>query len=173
MVCDVGCGALGGGRWLIPLLDRGHYCGIEPNVTWVTEGTRRFIDPAVLEVKSPRFDHNANFDLTVFGEEFTHVLLRSIWTHAAKSQIEACLDGFAATAAPGGVMLSSVFPIRPGRRDYKGSEWVGRSHESNVPGVISHSPRWLYSACRRRGLKVTLVPRWPVMHQLWVKVTAR
>ena len=27
---DIGCGNLRGGRWLIPLLAPGHYCGIEP-----------------------------------------------------------------------------------------------------------------------------------------------
>jgi hypothetical protein len=31
MLLDIGCGCLRGGRWVIPLLATGHYCGLEPN----------------------------------------------------------------------------------------------------------------------------------------------
>lgn len=173
MLCDVGCGALRGGRWTIPLLDPGHYCGIEPSADWLDYGLEHFVEPAVRDAKQPRFDHNLNFDMSVFGERFTHVILRSIWTHADKQQIGQSLDSFRASAAPEAVMLSSILPRAPWRRDYKGEGWVGRSHECDVPGMVSHSFRWLYQACESRGLKIVPVARRPYCSQFWLRVTLR
>jgi hypothetical protein len=96
-VLDVGCGVLRGGRWIIPLLDAEHYCGIEPQEHLIERGLREFVDPAVVELKRPRFDHNDRFDFSPFGVRFTHFMARSVWTHASKPQVERC-----STASPSG-----------------------------------------------------------------------
>ena len=86
--------------WLIPLLDTRHYCGVEPNRGMVERGLRDYLDPAVVALREPRFSFNDEFDLSEFDTEFTHMLLRSVWTHATKPQIEQCLDAFAKWATP-------------------------------------------------------------------------
>ena len=123
-VADIGCGALRGGRWVIPLLDPGHYCGVEPNRSMVAAGLEQNLDPEVLRLKRPRFSYNSEFDLSEFDTRFSHVLMRSVWTHASKRQIEASLDSIATWGTKDVVVLTSV--IEPSRnplnrrRDYQG-----------------------------------------------------
>jgi hypothetical protein len=92
-VLDIGCGCLRAGYWLIHFLDPDCYFGIEPNRAMLETGLSSLLEPGLAEAKRPRFDHNADFNLTVFGERFDFVLARSIWTHASKTQIETMLDG--------------------------------------------------------------------------------
>jgi hypothetical protein len=179
-VADIGCGALRGGRWLIPLLDPGHYCGVEPNKEMLQRGLRDYLDPDLVLLKRPQFSYNDRFDLSEFGVQFTHVMLRSVWTHSAKSQIESCLDSIATFGTSDVVALASLVPRvtswrRPWRlrSDYKGMQWVGRSHESDQPGLVWHSMGWLRSACAQRGLVVRPWLRKPVGDQYWVRVTRR
>ena len=118
-------------------------------------GLRILLEPGVASDKNPRFDHNADFNLTVFDQSFDFVVARSIWTHASKAQIGTMLDGFVSTAHRSGLLLTSY--MRPSilRRDYKGTEWIGRSHESDLGGImVRHSLLWIRNACRRRGLVV-------------------
>jgi hypothetical protein len=171
---DVGCGALRGGRWLIPLLEPGHYCGIEPAESMLARGLRDFVPAEILEIKRPRFDHNDRFDFSVFNVRFTHVLARSIWTHAAKVQIEAMLDGFAACGTDDAVFLASFHPAGdPGEReDYEGEDWVGRSHQSEEGGTVGHSWSWIAEACEARQLTAALLNRDPLQKkgQVWCAV---
>ena len=153
-VVDLGCGVLRAGYWLIHFLDPGCYHGIEPSMTRLDAGRNFILEPEILQAKEPRFDTNANFDTGVFGVKFDFFLAYSIWTHASKPQIETMLDNFVRDSAPGAVFLTSVFPAGWRGRDYRGTEWFGTSHESDVPGVIHHSMRWIRSECRRRGLHV-------------------
>jgi len=175
VVADIGCGALRGGRWIIPLLEAGHYCGVEPNQAMVDRGLREFVDADIARLKSPRFSFNSDFDLSEFDVLFTHVLMRSIWTHCSKQQIEKSLDAVVRFGSPDVVLLTSV--VKPSRNpfsaksDYKGDSWVGRSHESDVPGVVAHSFPWLRKACRTRGLSMAHWRRRPVNDQIWLRIT--
>lgn len=170
-VLDIGCGCLRGGRWIIPLLDAGHYCGIEPNRDMLQYGLSRIVDPEIVRLKRPRFDHNDRFDLTVFNMTFTHFIARSVWTHADKSQIGAMLDGVAKTGTADAIFLTSYQPAHWYRNDdYRGSGWVGRSHESDQSGMIRHSYSWIARACRERGLAVSRVDRRVVNGQPWLAV---
>src|SRR5262245_38683866 len=92
-VLDIGCGCLRGGYWLIHFLDEGCYFGIEPNVSMLDAGIRILLEPGLADLKKPRFDHNADFDFTVFKEKFDFLVARSIWSHASKQQIQTMLDG--------------------------------------------------------------------------------
>jgi hypothetical protein len=155
-VIDVGCGGLRAGYWLIHFLDRGRYHGIEPRQSSVDTARAQLLEPGLEDAKAPRFDYNGDFDLSVFGIAPRFVLARSIWTHTAKSQIEALLDSFAAVAAPDALLLASYIPAAsPGserrsdrlmarlqslarrngaprphkahRRDYQGTGWAGHT----------------------------------------------
>jgi len=173
-VLDVGCGALRGGRWVIPLLEPGHYCGIEPAEAMLARGLRDFVPAGIIEIKRPRFDNNDRFDFSVFGVHFTHVMARSIWTHASKPQIEVMLDGFAEWATEDGVFLASFFPSGDSLQgeDYSGDEWVGRSHLSEEKGTVGHALSWIERACENRRLVATRLDREPLREesQVWCAV---
>jgi len=168
-VLDIGCGALRGGYWIMRVLDPGCYFGIEPNREMLQAGLDHLVEPDVLARAQPRFDYNDRFDFAVFGVKFDFYVARSIWTHSSKTQLEAMLDGFVATAAPEAMMLASILPVTEKRPDYKGGAWIGRSHESDDPGTVAHDWAWLETACRVRGLSIAETgPN--VLNQVWVEV---
>src|SRR5580700_8143524 len=103
-VLDVGCGCLRAGYWLMHFLDAGCYFGIEPSEEVLQAGLDCIVEPETVARPQPHFSTNADFDFSPFGVRFDFVLARSIWTHAAKAQIERMLTEFAATGADGAVM---------------------------------------------------------------------
>jgi len=171
-VLGLGCGCPRAGYWLIHFLDPGHYCGIEPRRDRVELGLRHLLEPGVVEAKRPRFDHNQEFDSSVFGMRFHFFLARSIWSHAAKPQISGMLDGFVRDGRPSGVFLASYLPAGPGRPDYQGASWVGTSHESDQPGVVYHDARWVREQCHARGLSVDPLGRFDFGGQTWLLIRA-
>lgn len=169
-LCEIGAGCLRTACWLIPFLDAGGYCGIEPHRGRVAWGLEALIAPDLRAEKTPRFDFNDGFDTSVFGERFDFFLAGSIWTHAAKHHIETMLDGFLRDAAPGATYLASWLAPRTPEEDYLGDTWVGTSHESDVAGVIRHDFRWIEEQCARRGLSVEKVPGPAFDGQTWLRV---
>jgi hypothetical protein len=166
-VLEVGCGCLRTGFWFIDYLQPDRYCGIEPNGEMLAAG-REVLLRTVEAEKRPRFDTNDRFDFGVFGRKFDLVFAYSIWSHAPKASIARMLEQFRATGNPGAKFIASWFPDKP---DYAGSEWVGRSHRSQTPGVIGHREPWLRSTCEALGLQfqryrsplVTLGQTWAVV----------
>lgn len=151
-VLDIGCGCLRNGYWLIHFLDKGCYFGIEPNTDMLDAGLRILLEPELADLKSPRFDHNSAFDFGVFEDRFDFFVARSIWTHASKQQILTMLDGFVSTANTKGIFITSYKKPTLFKRDYKGEKWVGRSHESETPGIVRHRLGWISAECVKRGL---------------------
>jgi hypothetical protein len=88
-VLDIGCGCLRVGYWLIHFLNPRCYFGMEPNRRMLEAGIEKILEPGLIDLKRPRFDCNADFDFSVFGERFDFFVARSIWTHASKTQIKA------------------------------------------------------------------------------------
>lgn len=166
-VLDVGCGVLRAGYWLIRFLDPGCYFGIEPNRAMLKAGQDIIVPPHVLASKRPSFDSNDRFDFAVFGATFDLVIARSIWTHASPAQIATMLDQFRATA-PQGVMLASIKECPWYRRQYRGTQWVGKSHESTEGGIVRYRFSWIAAECRRRDLCATRLDR--EHGQTWVRV---
>ena len=169
-VVDIGCGVLRGGYWLIHFLDPGCYCGIEPHVERLEMGVNVILEPETLEAKRPRFDTNPHFDTSVFGEKFDFFLAYSIWTHASKAQIQTMLDSFLCDAKGEGVFFTSYLPSGWGRPDYQGDHWNGTSHESDVPGCIYHSLRWIKAECERRGLVTRELGKDKYYGQSWIEI---
>jgi hypothetical protein len=170
---DIGCGVLRGGYWLIHFLKPGCYSGIEPHTGRLEMGTRSILEPEVLSAKRPRFDSNPHFDTSVFGEKFDFFLAYSIWTHAAKPQIQTMLDAFLRDATESATFLTSYLPAGWRHRDYQGDKWYGTSHESDTPGCIHHSRRWIKAECERRGLTVRELGRDKTYSQSWLAITRR
>ena len=171
-VLDIGCGCLRGGYWLIHFLDKGCYFCIEPNVEMLEAGRRILLEPGLSDLKKPQFDHNADFDFTVFGEKFDCFVARSIWTHTSKQQIQTMLDGFVSTANSGGIFLTSYVKPTKFKKDYMGIEWVGKSHESNTPGIVHHSFDWIQAECEKRGLDAQEINEeaYNFGDQIWIRI---
>jgi hypothetical protein len=125
----------------------------------------------VIEVKRPRFDTNPDFDLTVFAQTFDFIIADSIWTHAAKRQIEAMLDSLLKVIHERSILLASYLPAGPGLGpDYQGPSWFGTSHESDVVGVIRHDLGWILDQCRRRSLIVQELAALTLDDQSWLSI---
>jgi SAM-dependent methyltransferase len=172
-VLDVGCGCLRGGYWLIHFLDRGRYFGIEPHAIMLQKGIDFVLGPDLLTGKQPRFDTNDRFDFSVFNEKFDVLIARSIWSHASKAQVQTMLDGFLANSSPEAFFLTSYYPasLWPWRkRDYVGTEWRGKSHQSSSPDQICHSFRWITEQVKTRGMYVRQLPDLVLNGQYWIKI---
>lgn len=172
-VLDIGCGVLRAGYWLIHFLDAGGYHGIEPHPGRLEIGKHTVLEPEVLASKRPRFDSNANFDTSVFGEKFDFFLAYSIWTHASKTQIQVMLDGFLRDSKKQAVFLTTYLPASWRFPDYQGDKWNGTSHECDVPGCIRHSRRWIRDECERRGLIVRELGKDRTHAQSWLEIKRR
>ncbi|HYN22734.1 MAG TPA: glycosyltransferase [Thermoanaerobaculia bacterium] len=168
---DIGCGCLRGGYWLIHFLQPGCYCGIEPRKDRLQLGLSHLFAPTELADKQPRFDHNPEFDSSVFGERFDFFLARSIWTHASKPQIARMLDAFLRDTDPAAKFLTSYVPPEPPHRpELMGEAWIGTGLESSVPGIAYHSFEWIERECRARGLEVRETSQNDYGGQRWVLV---
>ena len=167
---DIGCGALCGGYWMIHFLEAGNYHGIEPNTAMFNAGVEHLLEPGLLEEKRPRFLHNDRYDFSGFNEMFDYFHAHSIWTHAPKKDIEKMLDGFVEHTNPGARFLTSFKAPHLFRPDYTGDAWVGRSHESDDPGICRHSFKWIQQACSARGLTVELLKGEKIHKQKWILV---
>jgi SAM-dependent methyltransferase len=170
-VVDIGCGVLRAGYWLIHFLDPECYFGIEPSRERLDVGTGTVLEPETRAAKRPRFDTNASFDTSVFGETFDFFLAYSIWTHASRTQIRGMLDSFLRDASEDGVFLTTVLPARWWHRSYRGEGWVGTSHESKVSGCIRHSLSWIRRECGRRGLSFRVLGEDQTHGQSWLRIS--
>lgn len=151
---DIGCGAFCGGYWVIHFLDAGLYHGVEPNIEMFEGGRTHILEPELLELKKPRFDHNDQYDFSVFNTEFDYFFAQSIWTHAGKKDIEKMLDGFVKFGSAHARFLATIKLPDLFHRDYKGDEWIGGSHKTSGAGTVRHSFKWIQNACAKRGLIV-------------------
>ena len=172
-VVDLGCGVLRAGYWLIHFLNIGGYFGIEPHRERLQFGVELLLEPATRALKRPRFDTNPHFDTSVFGERFDLFLAYSVWTHASKAQVQAMLESFTRDAKEDGIFLTTYLPANWRHPDYKGDRWNGTSHESDVPGCIYHSRRWIESECGRRNLFVRSLGKDKTHRQSWLQITRR
>ncbi|MBT3724046.1 MAG: class I SAM-dependent methyltransferase [Gammaproteobacteria bacterium] len=151
---DIGCGAFCGGYWVMHFLNEGGYHGIEPNVDMFNGGLSYILEPGLVELKKPRFNHNDQYDISVFDTKFDYLFAQSIWTHAGKKDIEKMLNGFKKYGNDNARFLTTVKFPDLFHKDYKEDAWVGGSHESSIKGTVRHSFKWIQEACSKRGLRV-------------------
>jgi hypothetical protein len=153
-------------------------------------GIEKILEPGMVSEKNPQFDHNDEFDFSVFNQVFDFVFARSIWTHVSKKQIEVMLDAFLRSSHRGSVFLTSFIPagfhlekgrllkprtwFRQGlfyRPDYRGDGWVGKSHESDEAGTVGHRFDWIAAQCEKKGLKASKLRHDKFgRHQVWLRI---
>ena len=169
-VLEVGCGCLRVGYWFVRYLNAGKYFALEPNQRMLEAGRELILRQMEAE-KRPVFSLGDDFDFEVFATGFDFVIVFSIWTHASKAQIARMLDQFGSTARPRGKFIASWFPASSDRPDYQGTSWVGRSHQSDRPGIVGHSIDWIREAVSARGLRLRIVEGFTTLNQDWLIIS--
>jgi SAM-dependent methyltransferase len=165
---DIGCGCLRNGLWLIPYLDAGNYFGVEPNQTMLQEGIDTFIPPEQMRDKKPTFSNNDQFAFP-FERRFDFALARSIFTHTSRGQMTDCLRNLAGVMNPGGRFALSYVPPKLFQGEYKGTEWLGRSHESKDGGMAYYRKRTILGIAKQFGFSEDAsTDRLENSHQIWL-----
>ena len=165
-VLDVGCGALRLGYWLVRFLEADCYCGLDPNPKYVQAGLKHAIGEKVAKVKRPRFDHNMEFDFSVFGVKFDYIVARSIFSHASPEQVCKVLDSFRDNSSEIGVMLVSYRPLKKAEMGEKVvdvnkfGEWSWRRYGKT----------YLKQLAQERGLFAGNFGK-PFNGQIWLRVS--
>ncbi len=160
-VLDIGCGSLRVGKLLIPYLLPQHYYGIEPNGWLLDEGISREIGKDLIRLKQPHFNHDNNFTLSIFGEQFDFLLAQSIFSHTSISQLKRCLSEAGKVMKPTSVFLATYLP---GETNYQGTEWV-------YPQCITYTPKFLEEITGQFGLSTIHLPWAHPGDQHWIAIT--
>ena len=140
---DIGCGSLRAGRLFIPFLLPGHYFGLEPNEWLLEQGVKREIGRDLVRIKRPVFNHNREFQLTVFDRLFDYLLAQSIFSHAPPPQIEKCLAEARKVMHPNSVFFATYVA---GEKDHEGSEWV-------YPECVNYTEERMLQFANEAGLR--------------------
>lgn len=97
VLCDVGCGSLRVGRYLITHLEHGCYYAIEPN-QWLLEAAHYEEVGTLPEIKRAHFENRDDFSIRLAYPDirFNWVLISSVLAHASHEQMrQALLEAFA------------------------------------------------------------------------------
>lgn len=155
-VLDFGCGSLRAGRLLIPYLDPGNYCGIEPNRWLIDEAIERQVGRDLIRIKRPSFDGNDAFDAGVFGRRFDFILVQSIFSHCGPDLVATALASMRAALQPGGLIAATFVE---GDRDEVQPGWV-------YPGCVPYTAARIRRFAAAAGLGSVAIP-WYHPRQAW------
>lgn len=153
---DVGCGSLRPGRLFIPYLDKGHYCGIEPNTWLIEEAINNQLGKDLIELKAPRFDHNIDFKTDVFSQQFDFILAQSIFSHTGSALLCAALRNFKDSLTPDGLIVVTFVEAS---EDSTESGWV-------YPGCCTYHRSTIKGFAKEAGLFAVRLP-WYNPRQTW------
>jgi len=104
-VLDVGCGSLRVGRLLIPYLNVGGYCGIEPNKWLVYDGLKNEVGLSQYKRKKPAFIFGDSFSSRNESFGFDYCFAQSIFSHCGVDLVEAWFEDLAFHSHPKSVFL--------------------------------------------------------------------
>jgi SAM-dependent methyltransferase len=102
LVLEIGCGALGLGRLLIPYLLPGHYFGIEAEQSRIEDGVRFELGHDLFSMRQPQFHTTLDAGVREFGVQFDFLVV-----HRASLEQLACIAREAAARLrPDGVLMA-------------------------------------------------------------------
>jgi hypothetical protein len=133
------------------------YFGIEPEQWLVEEGIENELGRECVRIKRPRFDHNAIFQLSVFGHEFDYIIAHSIFSHASAAQIQVCLMEAAKVMKPTSVFVATY---ESATENYDGDAWV-------YPQRVTYTPDFMAAMTRKAGLLYATIPWSHPTQQTW------
>jgi SAM-dependent methyltransferase len=155
-VLDVGCGSLRVGRLLIPYLNAGNYCGIEPNRWLVDEGIAHETGRDQLRIKRPRFYFDTSTRELPRGERFDVAVAQSIFSHCGADFIAAWLEEISGRLVDDGLLLATYLPAAVS------SELQGWLY----PQCTKHTTASMSALAQAHGLSMHLLA-WPHPRQQW------
>lgn len=165
---DLGCGSLRAGRLLMFYLRPGRYHGIEPNA-WLIEAAReREIGADAFALRAPRFDHNAEMRMDVFGRKFDFIVAQSIFSHTGAALFARALANAAGALEARGQMLFTVLDEKTGAypqlvRGADAQGWV-------YPDCVGFSQDEVAAHADAAGLRVEPLD-WFHPRQSWYRAT--
>lgn len=116
---DIGCGSFRGGRFFIPYLLPGHYCGVEKHEWLINEGLAKEVGLELQSMKEARVACDDTFDFQRFGHDFDYLLAQAVFCHLPEWQIRQCLEQAVKVWTPGAQLFAS---FHEGRENYQGEE---------------------------------------------------
>lgn len=160
---DFGCGALRGGRHFIPYLSKSKYYGIEPNKELLDMGIEYELEDGVFSKKAPTFSNENSFKLTVFKRNFDYILAQSIFTHAARNQVETILGEGFKCMTKASQFLATYFK---GTSDHVGDEWV-------YPHRVEYKDSTMKAMVEAAGFTYEELNHPHPAGQQWIKIVKR
>ena len=155
---DIGCGSLRGGKLFIPFLLKNRYFGIEPEKWLVEEGIKNEIGQDLIQIKQSKFNHNSDFNLSVFNQKFNFIIAQSIFSHASKNQIVKCLREVKNVMHENSIFVATFVK---GINNYSGNKWV-------YPECVTYTLEFLFKLAKDQGL-ICRELYWPHPHnQSWL-----
>ena len=142
---DIGCGSLRGGRLSIVYLLPRHYFGIEPNRELLKQGIEKEAGMGLIDLKQPRFSHDADFTCTTFGREFDFIMAQAIFVHAVPAQIHRCLTQARMCMRPSSFFIAN---FSEGERNSTQEKWTYPEHQK-------YRLSWMEEAADEAGLTCT------------------
>src|SRR5262245_27346655 len=123
---EIGAGVLRAARFLIPYLDAGHYCGVEPNTESVRLGIEFELGPDMAKRKKPRFISRNDFGFQEFGEQFDYVLSYSVFPHVPPPHIPIIFENAARCFHDHSIMLATAVFADGDEQIIDAEKWTGR-----------------------------------------------
>lgn len=123
---EIGAGVLRAARFLIPFLDDGHYCGVEPNTESVRLGIELELGPDIAKRKKPRFISRSDFGFQEFGERFDYVLSYSVFPHVPPPQIPIIFENAADCFHDDSIMLATAVFAEGEEQILDAEKWTKR-----------------------------------------------
>ena len=124
---DFGCGSLRLGRMAIPYLREDRYFGVEPEAWLVDEGFKRELGETARGLKRPRFDHNRDCRVDMFGTRFDFIMAQSVFSHMNPAMARMTLENFRPVLESGGLVVLN---------------WL-----LGEPVATEDTPQWVYPGC--------------------------
>ncbi len=159
---ELGSGALPASRSCIPYLQPSHYFAINftERPTW--EEIADTLGTELIKMQQPRFKHDDDFNLDVFGAEtgFDFIVAPALLSHADLSQIRRCLASVRRILKPSGLLISAFAQDTP-----------STLHDEELYSATAHN-HWttITGLCVEAGLHCRKLD-WPHPEWTWFMVT--
>ena len=149
---DIGCGPARLGINLVPYLEDGHYCGVDPLADFVALGDV-YLREVVPQEKTYHLACTEDFEFEQFDRQFDFALAHAVFTHLSYALIERCLVSLKKVMRPGGQLIFTI-TMGEDREDH----FV---YVKDVPMTSSmHKDMSLYEELGRKiGFRVELLGR--------------
>jgi hypothetical protein len=160
---DIGCGSLRSGRLFIPYLLPKRYFGIEPEQWLIDEGIKNNLGQDLIKIKSPSFNNNSDFLLSIFNQNFDYILAYSIFSHATKNQIIKCITEASKIMKDDSKFFASFFM---GNKNHDGDKWV-------YPGKTEYTIDFIKNIAENQGLECEMLEIEHPTEQTWIEMSKR